>query len=179
MSDDAVRLSRITTSRLAQVLKVMNQLQAEGLIKDYAIGGSMAIVFYSEPFMTRDVDFFCSLNQDTLLYDWEPIFNRLTELGYPTEGLYKVIEGVPVQFLAPDGPLLAEAMETAISTEIDGVPARVLDLEYALAIKVDANRTKDWMHINLALESAQPDMQKLMALLNRFGLEGKWRRDNV
>ncbi|MGH9549192.1 MAG: hypothetical protein ACRD3W_07455, partial [Terriglobales bacterium] len=120
---------------LGPVLRMMNQLEQEGLFKRYVTGGSMALIYYSEPFFTNAIDFFCYLPQKGLLFDLGPIYKRLGELGCEASGLYMIIEGVPVQFLCPDGQLLEEAMESGLDITIGGVPARIFKLEYALAIK--------------------------------------------
>jgi len=86
-----------------------------------------------------------------------------------------VIEGVPVQFLPPVGPLEEEAMKTAITVPVEGVSSRVFQLEYAMAIKVQTGRAKDWNHIEIALDSAEPDMAKFESILEKFGLIQKWR----
>ena len=42
----------------ADVLRAANELVANGVIADYAIGGAMAAIFYVEPFATFDIDLF-------------------------------------------------------------------------------------------------------------------------
>jgi hypothetical protein len=161
---------------LGPVLRVMNQLQQEGLFAQYVMGGSMALMYYCEPFATDDVDFFCHFPQQGMLFDLGPIYQRLTEMGCKTSGLYMIIEGVPVQFLSPDGPLLTEAMNNAVAMTFDGVPGSIFQFEYALAIKADANRNKDWGHIATAIASADVDQSKLHAILEKFGLLDRWRK---
>ena len=161
---------------LGPVFSVMNQLEQEGLLETYVTGGSMALMYYSEPFLTDDIDFFCYLAQKGLLFDLGPIYKRLNELGYKASGLYVFIDGVPVQFLVPDGPLLDEAMANAFEIMVSGVPTRIFELEYALAIKAQANRKKDWKHIFTVLDSAEVDFAKLEGILERFKLLDAWRR---
>lgn len=48
--------------------------------------------------------------------------------------------------------------------------------EYALAVKAQANRNKDWIHIAAAMESYEPDKDKLQGLLQKYNLLSKWRR---
>jgi hypothetical protein len=43
---------------MKNVLEVMNNLKEKGLIKDYAIGGAIATLKWTEPFFTRDLDKF-------------------------------------------------------------------------------------------------------------------------
>lgn len=161
---------------LSPVFRLMNQLELEGFITRYVMGGSMALMPYSEPFLTDNVDFFCYSPQKGLLLDLGPIYKRVGELGYTTSGPYLIIEGVQIQFLAPDGPLLDEAMETAVELEIGEIPTRVFQLEYALSIKAQANRKKDWLHIMTVLDSAKVNRSKLEEILEKFGLLEQWRR---
>jgi hypothetical protein len=41
--------------------RAINQMVADGVIEDYAIGGATAAFFYIEPDTTYDVDIFCVL----------------------------------------------------------------------------------------------------------------------
>ncbi|MBI5360161.1 MAG: hypothetical protein HZA48_06210 [Planctomycetes bacterium] len=44
--------------KLDKAIKIIDELQASGLIKKYAVGGSIAVIFYSEVFSTYDLDIF-------------------------------------------------------------------------------------------------------------------------
>ena len=46
---------------MEKVLKVLNRMEKEGIIKKYCIGGGIATVFYIEPLLTYDVDIFLYL----------------------------------------------------------------------------------------------------------------------
>lgn len=159
---------------LAPTLKVINQLETEGLVERYCIGGSLALMNYCEAFRTDDLDLYCLIPQNSMLIDLSPIYLYLERLGYKTSGEYLVVEGVKVRFLPPHGELSIEATNAAVAVDVEGVLTRVCQYEYAIAMKVQAGRTKDWLHISLALESAEPDMAKLEALLKKFGLFEKW-----
>jgi hypothetical protein len=43
---------------LKKTLKVLNDLKKKGIIKDYAIAGGIATIFYVEPILTYDLDIF-------------------------------------------------------------------------------------------------------------------------
>jgi hypothetical protein len=59
---------------------------------------------------------------------------------------------------------------------INRVKTHILEYEYALAVKAEAGRPKDWAHIATTLESAAPNKEKLDSILIRYGLLEKWRR---
>ena len=44
--------------KIAQVISTITQMQAEGVIDHYAIGGAVGATFYLEPVATLDVDIF-------------------------------------------------------------------------------------------------------------------------
>lgn len=45
-------------------LRVLNGLVEAGDIEQYAIGGAFAALYYLEPFLTEDLDVFCSIASD-------------------------------------------------------------------------------------------------------------------
>lgn len=119
---------------------------------------------------------FCYLPNRGILIDLGPIYTRLIELDCKVKGLYINIRGVDVQFLVPNQPLVEEALENGFFVDIENVKARIFQYEYALAVKAEAGRPKDWAHIATALESATPNKEKLETILTRYGLLEKWRR---
>ena len=161
---------------LAPALKVINGAVEEGIIQKFVIGGSIAIMNYTEPFSTKDLDLFCFFpGQNGLLFSLAPIWNYLESLGYKSDGaLSMIVEGVAVQFLTPSSPLEIEAMDSALLSDFEGQTVYVFQLEYAMAIKSQANRSKDWRHIDIAMESAVPDMIKLAEILKKFDLMDRW-----
>lgn len=43
------------------ILQLLNEMEAQGLIQRYAIGGGMAVMFYVQPILTEDIDVFVLL----------------------------------------------------------------------------------------------------------------------
>ena len=43
---------------MQKTIKVIDRLQKEGIIKEYAIAGGVAAIFYVEPILTYDLDIF-------------------------------------------------------------------------------------------------------------------------
>jgi len=43
---------------MKKTLEVINELKKEGLINDYAIGGAVGALRWTEPFFTEDLDIF-------------------------------------------------------------------------------------------------------------------------
>lgn len=162
---------------LGPTLELINQLESEGIIQKPTIGGSVAIVYYAQPVKTDGLDMFCHIPNQGFVIELRPIYKRLEGLGCKVKDLYINIKGVDVQFLVPaNQPLVEEALENAVPVTIDKVKTHIFEYEYALAVKAEAGRPKDWAHIATALESAEPNKEKLDAILTKYGLLEKWRR---
>jgi hypothetical protein len=152
---------------LADVFRQINGLKNEGVIREYAVGGATAVLFYAEPARTYDVDVFVSLppsaSQTLLsisgLYDWA------RQRGFDIDAEHILIHGVPVQFLPAYNPLAEDAISSARIFEYEGVPVRVIGPEHLIALALQAGgkrrRERAWQ----VLESHDVDRQKLKALL--------------
>lgn len=62
-------------------LRVLNDLVAEKVIRDYAIGGAMGAMFYMEAVTTMDLDVFVVFNDDLNLLPLQPIYDALKAKG--------------------------------------------------------------------------------------------------
>jgi len=159
-------------------LQVINQMVADKVIAEYAIGGAIGAIAYLEPFLTQDVDVFMSFSTTAagLIVSPAPIDDYLTPRGYQPEREYIRIEGWLVQFLPVERPLYAEALTQAVTRDVDGVPVRVFSAEHLMAIALDTGRLKDHMRIVQFIEAEVFEREKLDAILGRHGLVDKWRR---
>lgn len=85
---------------MKNILEVINQMEADGVIGQYAIGGAVGATFYLEPVATLDVDVFVSFQQKSgsPLISLAPIYDYLTARGFKAEKEYIIIGGWPVQF---------------------------------------------------------------------------------
>lgn len=159
-------------------LAAINQMQADGVIGQYAIGGAVGATFYLEPAATLDIDVFVSFQKTSgsPLINLSPIYDYLTARGHKTQGEYIVIGGWPVQFLPPGNPLVEEALTHAVATEVEAVPTRVMTAEHLVAIALQVGRAKDHNRILQFIESGALDAAKLDAILARHGLLDKWEQ---
>lgn len=58
---------------IVETIKIVNQMQAAKVFEDYALGGATAIIFYTEPIATQDVDIFISVKDNDDLMILAPI----------------------------------------------------------------------------------------------------------
>lgn len=86
------------------------------------------------------------------------------------EGEYVIIEGWPVQFLAPPGNLGDEAIEQAARVDADGTPVRILTAEHLAAIALSTGRAKDKARLLMFMEYPQFDRLKFESIVQKNGL---------
>ena len=74
-------------------LETINQMQADGVIGKYAIGGAVGATFYLEPAATLDVDIFIVLPSisGSSLVTLVPIYDYLTGRGWQLEAEHVVV----------------------------------------------------------------------------------------
>jgi hypothetical protein len=158
-----------------KTLKVINRMEADGVIRRYAIGGAVAAIFYVEPFATYDLDIFFAADVSGGLITLTPIYEYLAGKGYEAEGEAVNVEGWPVQFLPTYNPLVAEAVEQAVETKFKRTRTRVMSAEHLVAIMLQTGRTKDYGRAAEFLEAGVVDVARLTDIISRHGLSGKWQ----
>jgi len=158
-------------------LQVLNELERDGVLDRYAIGGAMGATFYVEPLLTFDLDVFVALPRSASdLLSLTPLYEALRARGYAEEGECVLIEGVPVQFLPAYNALPEEALREARDTSYEETPTRVVRAEHLIAICLQTGRDKDRERVRIFREQAELDLSYLADVLQCHGLEGKWKQ---
>ena len=160
---------------MEKTLKIINRMEADGVIGRYAIGGAMAAIFYVEPFTTFDLDIFFAASLEGGLVTLTPVYEYLTAAGYEAKGEAVNIEGWPVQFLPTYNPLVAEAVEQAVEIRFRSTPTRVLSAEHLVAVMLQTGREKDYARAAKFLEEGVVNVERLTDILSRHRLTDKWR----
>ncbi|MEW6096960.1 MAG: hypothetical protein AB1567_10645 [bacterium] len=161
---------------MRKTLEVINELKDKGLIKDYAIGGAIGALRWTQPFFTEDLDIFIICEKESKekeLIILTPIYEYLKKKGYPWKGHWIVIEGVPVDIFPAD-ELEKTAIEEAQETEYEGIKTKVIGPEYLIALFLRVFRDKDIRKTELMLEEATVNKEKLDKILNKYGLTEKF-----
>ena len=65
--------------KILEVIRVVDQMVADGVIERYAIGGAVGATFYLEPVSTLDVDIFIELHATPGSVLLDPIFRYLRD----------------------------------------------------------------------------------------------------
>jgi hypothetical protein len=169
---------------MRETIAVITQMQSDGIIARYAIGGAVATFLYIDVSFTEDLDIFVSLDHHASksgLITLQPITKYLADKGFTEfrkEGI--VIHGWPVQFVpvanALDEEALKEAVETALPVGPDTtVRCWVLRAEHLMAKALDVGRAKDHVRLTQFIEVGRYDARCLCSVLDRHGLMEKWR----
>ncbi len=157
-------------------LEAINQMQSDGVIGRYAIGGAVGATFYLEPAATVDLDIFVTLPTAVggLLVSLTPIYEYLGSRGGKIVDEYIEIGGWPVQFLPPSNDLETEAVADAVATTVEGVTTWVMTAEHLVAIALRTGRSKDHNRILQFIEQEAVNRERLQSILERNGLTAKW-----
>lgn len=106
----------------------------EEIIEDYVIGGATALLYFSEPTFTEDIDVFVYLKQkgsSGAIVDMSPLYEYLIiSKGHRHDGDYILMEGFPVQFIVPYDGLSVEAFSESVVVSLVGKRAKIFDIEY-------------------------------------------------
>ena len=73
---------------IRNTIAAINQMLADGIIEQYAIGGAVGATFYLEPIATLDADIFVTFRSEagSLLASPQPVFDYLKARGGRMEG---------------------------------------------------------------------------------------------
>ncbi len=158
-------------------LAAINQMQTDGVIGKYAIGGAVGATLYLEPAATLDIDVFVMLPtaEGSSLLSLSPIYDYLRAQGGTVQHEHIVIGGWPVQFLPPANELEREAVAEAVAATVQDVSTWVMRPEHLVAIALHTGRAKDHIRVLQFIEQDAVDRDKLKTVLERHGLTPKWR----
>jgi hypothetical protein len=158
-------------------IEAVNQMQADGVIGRYAIGGAVGATFYLEPAATLDVDIFVILpTTGSSVLSLAPLYDYLKAHGGAVKDDHIVIGEWPVQFLPVSDKLEQEALDESVATKVEDVPTWVLSAEHLVAIALRTGRSKDHIRVLQFIEQDAVDRGKLRAVLERHGLTAKWQQ---
>ena len=157
---------------LADIFRVLGDMRDEGVVKDYAIGGATAVLFYAEPTRTYDVDVFAqlpSMNQPGL-DALAPVYRWAESRGFTVDAEHLLVHGVPVQILPAYNALVVEAIQTARVHDYQGVPVRVVDPEHLIALALQAGGARRRERAWLLLQAGTADRMRLRTILDAHGI---------
>jgi hypothetical protein len=162
--------------QMNKVIKILDKLKKENLIKDYVIGGATALLYYTTPsYITEDIDIFIHLESKGLILDLSNIYQYLKKNYKAKEkGEYILIDNNPIQFLVPGDKITKEAFNNANNINIGIEKFKIFSLEYLIAIMLYLNKIKYKERLRVVKEEKQYDENKLIKILKEYDLLDKW-----
>jgi hypothetical protein len=159
-----------------EVVQLVEEMQAAGVIQNYALFGAIAQMRYTEPIITFDVDVLIALAQPGRIDALSGVYQFCAEKGYQPEGEAIRVGAWPVQFLPAYSGATREALENVEMSTIEGLSVRVVRPDYLAAIALDTGRAKDHARILALLESGKTSREQVEACALRLGLGETWKR---
>lgn len=165
---------------LGPVIESLEEMQVEGIIDKYAIGGAFAAVLHAEPIATIDLDIFFVFKkkQSGPILSLDELYAFAKKKGFSFDHEFIDIHGWLIQFVeSGNNKLWLEAVETANPIDIGNRETFVVDKEHLIAMWLYAGRAKDYQKIALFVEAEIIDLPRLNLILQRYGLAEKWEKE--
>jgi hypothetical protein len=163
---------------MEQVLQMLNQMQADGVIENYAIGGGIAAIYYLEPYQTDDIDIFIPVSSVSVgevgLISLEKVYGYLKKLGYLPSKEGVMIEDWLVQFIPTSQPRQEEAIANSQRVRYGETETSIFTAEHLAAELLFSGRRKDQLRVIALIESKKVNMKIFREIINRHGLTDKW-----
>jgi hypothetical protein len=163
---------------MEETLKIINQMQADGVIGKYAIGGAVGASFYLEPTSSLDIDIFISFKNlaSNPLDPLRPIYDYLIPFGGKPDKEHIWLKGWLIQFLPAEDALHEEALSESVQTDVRGVKTWVMTAEHLIALALRLGRPKDVARVGRFIEIGYYDQNKLNNILSTHNLIDKWKQ---
>jgi hypothetical protein len=167
-----MRANAFAVDNFSKALAAVKDLRREGIISEYAIGGAMALIFWSEPTPTFDLDVFVLLPSAGNLVSLEGIYAWARKRGYSERAEHVVVAGVPVQFIPAHNALAEEAIAKAADLDYAAQSICVIRPEYLIAMYLEpSERTRKRMErVATLLDEGRLDRALLNDVLARYNL---------
>jgi hypothetical protein len=155
-------------------LRAVASLKQEGVVEEYALAGAMAIIFWTDPVPTYDLDVLVFLPEAPgMLLSLDSIYAWAKRNKFPASEEHLLIHGVPTQFLPSPSPLADEAVRSATELDYEGVLVRVTRPEYLIALYLEpaARSPRRRERAALLMELAGLNQHLLRDIMNRYDFE--------
>lgn len=159
-----------------EVIDAVNEMQEKGVIGKYALGGAVAASVWMEPFFTKDLDIFVTVDYTGGVISLSPIYDYMAQRGFNLSGQWVIIGGWKVEFLPTYNSLTEEALLQARSVPYGDTHVQVMAPEYLMAICLQTARPTDYERVLKFIEQDAFEAEILLGILERHQLMPKWER---
>ncbi len=146
-------------SDFKDLLKIFNARHVK-----YLIIGGYAVVYYTEPRYTKDLDIWIDENKENAA----SVYAALTEFGAPLKGLtpedfskpgYTYQIGIAPSridiIMADEGLAFADAWSRRVDTYFDDVPVRLISRKDLITLKSASGRPRDRLDLDALAEAGK------------------------
>lgn len=155
---------------LKEVFETINHLKENNLVKDYALGGALAALFYTEVARTFDVDIFVIIEAQGPIVTLTEIYNWYKNYGFEAKGKHIIVHGVPLQILVGNSGLEKEAIENAQTCDYENTKIKVMTPEYLVALYLKAGGSKRRERALALLEIETINKNKVLNIWSKYNL---------
>lgn len=161
----------------SKIIDILEELKKEKLVNDYCLGGATALLYYSTPHFTDDIDIFIDIKRKGFLFSLTDIYEFLkSKYDAKEKGKFIIIQGNPIQFLLPGDKLTQEAFDVARPVTISGKKIKIFSLEYLIAIMLHLNKAKYKERLRIVKEEEKFNNTILENILNKYNLIQRWEK---
>lgn len=133
-----------------EIIDAFEDMKASKVIKDYALGGGIAVEYYVNPPATKDIDFFIIVESKAINF-MQPIYDYFISRGGKWTNQHIKYKGEILDLL-PAWGIGKEAVENADKAIVDDVIVKIIKPDYLAAILHFAGRKKDFDRIELLIK---------------------------
>ena len=167
---------QIKGNLMTNLFSELQDMVDAGVLTDYVVGGASAVLFYTEPFYTEDIDLYVVVPEATSPFTpLEDIYGYARVKGWKIDKEHIYIAGEKVQFLPVFSELVQGTVSHAALFNVEGVDVKVASPEYLIAILLSLGRPKDRAKLALLQSQATIDERFLQEVLTQHGLLSRWK----
>ncbi len=159
-----------------EIVKLLNEMCCNGVVKTYAIFGAVAQMKYTEAVVTMDIDVLVAVPEADCLAILHPIYEFCAQKGYFPEGDSVRVGAWPVQFIPAFDRLSMDAMNEADETDMNGITVRVVKAVYLAAMALKTGRGKDKARILALIEAGAVRADEMESIAKKYEMENEWNR---
>jgi hypothetical protein len=170
----------MNVANIGDVIAVLDDMCAVGILRKWAVGGAFAATLHDEPIATLDLDIFFlfSKEQKSLILDLSDIYEYANSHGFTFDHEFVDIHGWLVQFVeSSKNDLWLESLERTTNIAIGDRAVAVIAPDYLAAMWLLAGRKKDFAKIAAFFDSGLVDRSNLMDIIDRHGLRLQWEKE--
>jgi len=175
-----IRYKFSETFQMLEVIDMLDDLEKNNIVEDYVIGGATALLYYSTPHLTDDIDVFIKKKQNGILFSLTDLYEFLkNKYKAKEDGEFLIVKGNPIQFLVPGDKITQEAFDNPNNVSIKGKKFKIFSLEYIIAIMLFLGKPKYRERLRIVKEENKYNISSLNFILHKYNLLEKWNKIEI